>query len=118
MVTADGQRLERTQETPQGGVISPVLAKLFLHYAFDRWISKHLRSVRLCRYADEGVVHCKTLVQAQLVLRKIAERSRECGLELHTVKTRIVYCKDISGRKTIRSRRLRFSAIHLGRVKR
>lgn len=85
-----------TQGTPQGGVVSPLLTNLFLHYAFDRWITEHLRSVRFCRYADDGVVHCKSLVQAQLALRKIAERFRECGLELHPGKTRIVYCKDIN----------------------
>jgi RNA-directed DNA polymerase len=96
METADGQRIERTRGTPQGGVVSPLLANLFLHYAFDRWVARHLRSVRFCRYADDGVVHCKSLVQAQLVLSKIAERFRQCGLELHPDKTRIVYCRDIN----------------------
>jgi RNA-directed DNA polymerase len=82
--------------TPQGGVVSPLLANLFLHYAFDRWVTQHLRSVRFCRYADDGVVHCKSLAQAQLALRKITDRFRQCGLEVHPEKTHIVYCRDIN----------------------
>lgn len=96
MEMADGQRVERTRGTPQGGVVSPLLANLFLHYAFDRWVAQHLRSVRFCRYADDGVVHCRSQAQAQLVLRKLAERFRQCGLELHPDKTRLVYCRDIN----------------------
>ena len=96
----EGHLLERTCGTPQGGVVSPLLANLFLHYAFDRWVTQHLRSVRFCRYADDGVVHCKSLPQAQLALRRIGERFRQCGLELHPERTRIVYCKDINRRET------------------
>lgn len=96
----DGRLVERHRGTPQGGVVSPLLANLFLHYAFDRWVSQHLCSVRFCRYADDGVVHCKSLSQAQLALRKIKERLCQCGLELHPEKTRIVYCKDINRRET------------------
>ncbi|STQ90118.1 group II intron reverse transcriptase/maturase [Iodobacter fluviatilis] len=96
MQTADGQILARTRGTPQGGVVSPLLANLFLHYAFDVWVKQHLRSVRICRYADDGVVHCKSLAQAQFALDKIGERFRQCGLELHPEKTKIVYCQDIN----------------------
>ncbi len=96
--TAAGQRTERTKGTPQGGVVSPLLANLFLHYAFDRWVSEHLRSVRFCRYADDGLIHCKSLAQAEFALRRIGERFHQCGLELHPAKTRIVYCKDINRR--------------------
>jgi len=96
MATVDGKRIARTRGTPQGGVVSPLLANLFLHYAFDRWMAEHLRSVRFCRYADDGVIHCKSLAQAKFVLREIAERFRQCGLELHSEKTRIVYCRDIN----------------------
>lgn len=99
MQTADGELLERTRGTLQGGVVSPLLANLFLHYAFDVWVTQHLCSVRFCRYADDGVVHCKSLVQAQLALRKIGERFRQCGLELHPEKTRIVYCQDVNRRE-------------------
>ena len=96
MEMADGTRVERTRGTPQGGVVSPLLANLFLHYAFDRWVSEHLRSVRFCRYADDGVIHCKSQAQAEYVLRRVAERFQACGLELHPEKTRIVYCRDIN----------------------
>ncbi|CAD5378095.1 Group II intron reverse transcriptase/maturase [Pseudomonas sp. OF001] len=96
MEMADGQRVERTRGTPQGGVISPLLANLFMHYAFDRWVTEHLRSVRFCRYADDGVIHCKSQAQAEYVLRRLAARFGECGLELHPDKTRIVYCRGIN----------------------
>ena len=99
MQTADGGILERTRGTPQGGVVSPLLANLFLHYAFDVWVARNLSSVRFCRYADDGVVHCKSLAQAKLALDRIGERFRECGLELHPGKTRIVYCQDVNRRK-------------------
>lgn len=65
--------MERTRGTPQGRVVSPLLANLFLHYAFDVWVTRNLRSVRFCRYADDGVIHCKSLAQAKLVLRQIGE---------------------------------------------
>ena len=91
-----GNLVERSRGTPQGGVVSPLLANLFLHYAFDRWVSENLRSIRFVRYADDGIIHCKSLAQAQLALRRIGERFRQCGLELHPEKTRIAYCKDIN----------------------
>ncbi len=96
MQMPDGERVARTRGTPQGGVVSPLLANLFLHYAFDCWVGRHLRSVRFCRYADDGVIHCRSLLQAKFVLEKVGERFRQCGLELHPEKTRIVYCKDIN----------------------
>jgi RNA-directed DNA polymerase len=96
MEMADGRQLERTRGTPQGGVVSPLLANLFMHYAFDRWVTEHLRSVRFCRYADDGVVHCRSRAQAEFALRRITERFKACGLELHPEKTRIVYCRDIN----------------------
>ena len=96
METEEGTRVARERGTPQGGVVSPLLANLFLHYALDAWMRREMRSVRFCRYADDGVVHCKSEGQARLVLRKLGERLRECGLELHSGKTRIVYCRDIN----------------------
>ena len=95
-IAIDGKLVARDRGTPQGGVVSPLLANLFLHYAMDRWIRSHLRSVRFCRYADDGIVHCRSEEQAKLVVRKLAGRLRECGLELHPEKTRIVYCKDVN----------------------
>lgn len=98
MEMADGQRVPRERGTPQGGVVSPILANLFLHYALDAWMRREMRSVRFCRYADDGVIHCKSEEQARLVLRRLAKRLQECGLELHPGKTKIVYCKDVNRR--------------------
>jgi RNA-directed DNA polymerase len=90
----DGTLVQRDRGTPQGSAISPILANLFLHYAFDTWLTKEFPFVSFERYADDAVVHCKTKAQAQYVLRAIAERMAQVGLELHPDKTRIVYCKD------------------------
>ena len=98
METPEGELIERTKGTPQGGVVSPLLANLFMHYAFDRWVSENLPGVPFCRYSDDGVLHCKNKVQGELVKQKLGERFRECGLELHPDKTQIVYCRD-SNRK-------------------
>ena len=98
METPEGELIERTKGTPQGGVVSPLLANLFLHYAFDRWVSENLPGVPFCRYSDDGVLHCKSKAQAELVIQKLGNRFRECRLELHPEKTQIVYCRD-SNRK-------------------
>jgi len=92
----DGTLRHRTKGTPQGGVISPLLANLFLHYAFDRWMTKEFRQLPFCRYADDGLVHCRTQKQAEYVLGRLSRRMRDCGLEIHPLKTRIVYCKDVN----------------------
>jgi len=94
----DGTLVTRDRGTPQGSAISPLLANLFLHYAFDRWLSREFPTVNFERYADDAVVHCASEAQAQQVLDAIACRMAQVGLELHPDKTRIVYCKD-SGRK-------------------
>lgn len=85
---------ERTSGTPQGGVISPVLANLFLHYAFDKWMAINHPNNPFARYADDAVIHCKTEVEAENVLKSLSKRMSECKLELHPSKTKIVYCKD------------------------
>lgn len=90
----DGTLVPRDRGTPQGGVISPLLANLFLHYVLDAWMRRSLRSVQFVRYADDAVVHCKSEAQARFVLQKLGQRLGECGLELHPGKTRIVYCSD------------------------
>ena len=90
----DGTLEPRTKGTPQGGVISPLLANLFLHYAFDVWMRRSFPSVLFERYADDAVVHCKSREQAAEVQEAIRDRFSQCGLELHPTKTRIVYCKD------------------------
>ena len=94
----DGTLVERDRGTPQGSTISPLLANLFLHYAFDNWLARNFPAVCFERYADDAVVHCASKAQAQFVLKAIAERMAQVGLELHPDKTRVVYCKD-SNRK-------------------
>jgi len=90
----DGTLGERTKGTPQGGVISPLLANLFLHYAFDFWMQRTYPRIRFERYADDTIVHCGSEREAGEVLEAIRGRFEQCGLELHPTKTRIVYCKD------------------------
>lgn len=90
----DGTEVERTRGTPQGGVISPLLANLYMHYAFDVWLSRHYPDVLFERYADDAVVHCGSEARAREVLEALHERLAECGLDLNPEKTKIVYCKD------------------------
>src|SRR5450756_2481130 len=94
MELEDGTRVERTKGTPQGGVISPVMANLFLHYAFDAWMGREHPELPWCRYADDGLVHCRTLEEAEAVKAALQKRVAECGLEMHPTKTRIIYCMD------------------------
>ncbi len=89
-----GTLAERDRGTPQGSAISPVLANLFMHYAFDAWMAREFPSVPFERYADDAVVHCKSERQARHVRQAIADRMAEVGLRLHPDKTKIVYCKD------------------------
>ena len=90
----DGTLVPRTKGTPQGGVASPLLANIFLHLAFDDWMSKTHPAVPFERYADDIVAHCKTEEQAKQVLESIRRRFELCRLEVHPEKTKIVYCKD------------------------
>lgn len=94
MQMPDGTVVARERGTPQGSPIWPLLANLFMHYAFDRWITRTHRGCLFERYADDVVVHCDTEDQARLVLAEISERLLSLGLELHPAKTKIVYCKD------------------------
>lgn len=80
--------------TPQGGVISPLLANLFLHYVLDVWLSIKFPQISLVRYADDAVIHCRTKSEAEEVLKAINDRVSECKLELHKDKTKLAYCKD------------------------
>ncbi|UVK35521.1 group II intron reverse transcriptase/maturase (plasmid) [Mesorhizobium sp. AR10] len=84
----------RERGTPQGSVISPLLANLFLHYAFDRWMAKHRPEIPFERFADDAVCHCSSERQAQKLQTDLEQRFAECGLKLHPNKTQIVYCKD------------------------
>jgi RNA-directed DNA polymerase len=90
----DGEITERVKGTTQGGVISPLLANLFFHYAFDVWVRKEMPHIPFCQYADDGLLHSKNQNQAEYVLKRIEERFIQCGLEIHPDKLKIVYCKD------------------------
>ena len=94
----DGTRKPRDRGTPQGGVISPLLANIFMHHAFDTWMAKQFPNVPFERYADDIKAHCTSLQEAQVVLEAIRARLKLCKLELHPEKTKLVYCKD-SNRK-------------------
>jgi RNA-directed DNA polymerase len=101
----DGTLVARDRGTPQGSAISPLLANLFMHYAFDRWMASEFPSVPFERYCDDAVVHCGSQRQAYLVRDAIAARLADVGLELHPDKTCIVYCKTTLAVATIRIRR-------------
>jgi RNA-directed DNA polymerase len=95
---ADGILVARERGTPQGSAISPLLANLFMHYAFDAWMAREFPGVRFERYCDDAVVHCGSDKQARHVREAIAARLAQVGLELHPGKTRIIYCKDADRR--------------------
>lgn len=90
----DGNLQSRDKGSPQGSVISPLLANLFLHYAFDRWMAEQHPNIPFERYADDSVCHCVSLAQAKWLKRALEKRLRDCGLELHPQKTKVVYCQD------------------------
>jgi RNA-directed DNA polymerase len=94
MQQPDGSLLVRDRGTPQGSPVSPVLANLFMHYAFDTWLAREFPGVWFERYADDAVIHCVTERQATEVLAALTDRMEQVGLRLHPDKTRIVYCKD------------------------
>ncbi len=91
---ADGSLINRDKGTPQGGVFSPLLANLFLHYAFDLWMKRQYPQIPFERYADDGICHCRSRAEAEMLRVAMEKRFAECGLELNLQKTRIVYCKE------------------------
>ena len=106
VTVADGQCQPRERGTPQGGVISPILANLYLHYAFDSWMNKRFPQVPCERYADDIVCHCRTESDGKALLKALQARLTACRLQLHPEKTRLVYCKD--GRRTGHAGHTRF----------
>ena len=94
----DGTLAARDRGTPQGSAVSPVLANLYLHYAFDMWLAREHPGVAFERYCDDAVIHCTSQAQAVMVRDALAARLAEVGLELHPAKTRVVYCKDADRR--------------------
>ena len=97
---ADGSLIERTRGTPQGGVISPLLANLFLHYALDEWMRREHPKNPFERYADDCVIHCTSLTEAENLKQLITQRLLECQLECHPEKTKIAYCQDANRLET------------------
>jgi RNA-directed DNA polymerase len=104
----DGKLIPREKGTPQGGVISPLLANLFLHYGLDRWLQAKFPKVVFERFADDAIVHCRTEGEALAIRKAIAARLQNCGLELHPEKTTIVYCKDDDRRRTYQNEKFDF----------
>ena len=94
----DGSLVHPQKGTPQGGVASPLLANLFLHYAFDKWMERENPTIPFERYADDSVSHCRSQSQAEELRKQLKKRMNEVGLELHPEKTKIVYCKDADRR--------------------
>jgi RNA-directed DNA polymerase len=94
MVLEDETTVERIRGTPQGGVVSPILANLFMHYTFDLWMTRTHPNLPWCRYADDGLVHCRTEQEAEALKAALQARFAECHLEMHPTKTKVVYCKD------------------------
>jgi RNA-directed DNA polymerase len=90
----DGTLVQRDRGTPQGGVVSPLLANLFLHYAFDDWMRRRYPEIPFERYADDVIIHCETEAEAKELRTAIGKRLEQCKLELHSEKTKIIYCKD------------------------
>lgn len=90
----DGKVEESHRGTPQGGVISPLLANLYLHYAFDAWMERTFPGIKFERYADDIVIHCQSAEQSEQIKQALAKRLEECELKLHPEKTKVVYCKD------------------------
>ncbi len=99
---SEGKQIERNIGTPQGGVISPLLFNLYLHYTFDCWMKRSFPHIPFARYADDGVLHCRSEREATILLKEVGCRLKSCSLELHPDKTRIVYCRD-GNRKEIYS---------------
>lgn len=93
MQDAEGNITERNQGTPQGGVVSPLLANMYLDVAFDQWMAKEFKYINFERYADDIIIHCRTLKQAKHILQRVKERLKYYGLEVHPEKTKIVYCR-------------------------
>lgn len=90
---------DRVKGTPQGGVISPLLANIFMHFTFDKWMERKFPEVKFERYCDDVIVHCRTQKEALFLKYEISKRLMECKLELNPTKTKVVYCRDLRRRE-------------------
>jgi RNA-directed DNA polymerase len=104
----EGQETERVKGTPQGGVISPLLSNLYLHYGLDEWMRRTYPRIPFERYADDAIAHCRTEAEAQGLREALESRMRDCKLELHPDKTKLVYCKDDDRRGTCQNEKFDF----------
>jgi group II intron reverse transcriptase/maturase len=113
--TAEGISVPRERGTPQDGVVSPILMNLFMHYAFDHWMKRTYPQCPFARYADDAVVHCHSQKQAEDVMQSIASRLAECGLTMHSEKSKIVYCRKSNRQRHTLLRCVvgRFAFVHL-----
>lgn len=107
-VLPDGTLVTRDKGTPQGGVISPLLANIFMHHVFDDWLNKHIPKLWFERYADDIIIHCGSQKQVKYVLDRITARLKQCKLELHPDKTKVVYCKDQDRKEDFKEKQFDF----------
>ena len=103
----------RQKGTPQGGVISPLLMNLFMHYAFDLWMQRNFPGCPFERYADDAVIHCRSKAEAEIVMQAVDNRLRECKLGMHPEKSKIVYCKDSNRRSNHPEIKFTFLGVYL-----
>ena len=109
MVSPNGVILPRVKGVSQGGVISPLLMNLFMHYVFDMWMQREFPDLKWCRYADDGLIHCRTEAEGIFLQKALQARLEACGLELHPDKTWLVYCADgFRRKKTSRPKEFKF----------
>lgn len=117
IVKRDGTQATRDKGTPQGGVISPLLANIFLDKVFDKWLLQIIKEVKFERYADDIIIHCQSQKQAESILEKVKERLRKFKLEAHPDKTRIVYCKQANRNEEYRVNSFKFLGVQFRPLK-
>ncbi len=111
IIKKDGKKVEREKGTPQGGVISPLLANIFLDKVLDKWILKEFSKIEFERYADDIIIHCHTQHEAEAILQSVKERFTKYQLELHPVKTKIVYCKQENRKGNFKTNSFKFLGV-------